>query len=150
VRDRSHITTSAWNCCFPASGVQTINIVLNAISGGREHPILVDKHEVTVDNLFTVTWLPILVAVIPILTAVIASVRQTKKGSPSGQANRLFALSSIQSMLSVLIPAANVHARMHAKTVFFSLQIACRSRRRAREVLQYTSFRDRFSSRPSL
>jgi hypothetical protein len=75
VRDRSHNTTSAWNCCFPASGVQTINIVLNAISGSREHLILVDKHEVTVDNLFTVTWLPILVTVIPILTAVIALVR---------------------------------------------------------------------------
>jgi hypothetical protein len=73
MHDRSHITTTAWNCCFPASGVQTINIVLNAVNGSNKHQILVHKHVVTVDNLFTASRLPVLVAVIPILTALIGA-----------------------------------------------------------------------------
>jgi hypothetical protein len=73
IRESSEVTSTAWNCSFPKSGVQTINIVLNAVSdsGGNKRPIFIHKHKVTVDSLFTVSWLPILVAVIPILTALI-------------------------------------------------------------------------------
>jgi hypothetical protein len=75
LRESSEVIITAWNCKFGAPGTQTINIVLNAVSGGGSdrYPIFVDSHEVTVDNLFTASWLPILVAVVPIVTAVITA-----------------------------------------------------------------------------
>lgn len=75
IREGQDVTTTAWTCSFASPGVQTINIILNRVGSydSDKRPMFFHRHVVTVDNFFTVTWLPILAAIIPILTAFIAA-----------------------------------------------------------------------------
>jgi hypothetical protein len=74
----SPLPTTIWNCSFPSSGIQTINLLIDEVKSvrNRRHVVFAQKHEIKVDNFLGVSWKPVLALVTPFLAAVVSAVVQ--------------------------------------------------------------------------
>ena len=65
----SPIPTTTWNCSFPTSGTQTINLLLsiNNVPNDTRQVIFIYKHKIWIDDFLSVSWKPILALMTPIL-----------------------------------------------------------------------------------
>jgi hypothetical protein len=75
IKKKKQPPTAVWNGSFDDAGIHTINIALTNVKPLKldSHTFFTQKHRVEVHNFFTASWMPILAAVIPLLTAVIAA-----------------------------------------------------------------------------
>jgi len=77
--ETSPLLITGWNCSFPTPGTHAMNLKISVVKrDNSRHLIFTHAHDVKVNSLLSISWVPVFTLITPILTSVVHSVLQLR------------------------------------------------------------------------